>query len=242
MDVKYLNTALLQQLETPPDAAARCNQCFDGTAGEGYLLQYGDELVLAERKIGDPDCRITRFTPPEPNVLETKRDGGRFVFTLSGAGGTFRAVAMFAEADAAEKMLAGRTQTGDSAAPVPESAALFAAGMLFAAKADGDIPEEEREMLGRLLPAPVLAEGWRYLREHDAAFFAAEANEKCSAEQKFSLFANQLELMMCDGELRSSEMAFLKQEAAAFGIPLEEYRKLRDLLVLKNQFPVLFEF
>ena len=59
-------------------------------------------------------------------------------------------------------------------------------------------------------------------------------------EQLTSLIANQLELAMCDGDLTGREMDFIRAEVNAWGYPVEEYRALRNFLLLKNQSPILF--
>lgn len=263
MDIRFLNTALLQQLRengfhAVPDAVVRVNQTFDGNSGEGYLMLFSGRLVTAERRIGEKEYQIHPVQePPAETALTMRRNGSRLEVEFHSAGRSFQAEPCFGEADCAETMLRTWIETvpvttaasGDNAAAatldpadaeVTREATLFAAGLLFAAHADGEFPTEERNHLENHLPAAALGAGERYLAEKNFPEFIRDAKEFFSPEQLLSLLANQLEAMMSDGKLRSSEMEFLKNEAVELGIPLEEYRMMREYLLLKNQYPALF--
>lgn len=263
MDIRFLNTALLQQLQkngfyAAPDAVVRVNQTFDKSSGEGYLLLFSGKLVAAERRLGEKEYRIHPIDEsPAETALAMRRNGSRLEVEFHSAGRTFQAEPCFGEADSAETLLRTWLETapvaaaapGDNAAAaaltpaaadVTREAMLFAAGLLFAVHADGEFPMEERNHLENHLPAAALGAGERYLEEKTFPEFVSDAKELFSPEQLLSLLANQLEVMMSDGKLRSTEMAFLKNEAVELGIPLEEYRMMREYLLLKNQYPALF--
>ena len=116
----------------------------------------------------------------------------------------------------------------------------FAAGLLWAVRADGNLAPEQEEMLRKLCPPAALEAGVDYTQSNGFDAFLSAVKSTFSREQLTCLIANQLELAMCDGDLTGREMDFIRAEVNAWGYPVDEYRALRNFLLLKNQSPILF--
>ena len=90
---------------------------------------------------------------------------------------------------------------------------LFAAGLLYAAASDGAFSPEQERLINQLIPSDVLATALSYYNSTPKETFFREIRNTFSEKQQTSLIANQLEVMMCDGDLRRIEMDFIKVEA-----------------------------
>ncbi len=242
MDVMFLSSAIKTLAEkagitSEPLCAVRLNQTFSGDPGEGSIVAFPGRVLFAERAFGDLDYHITLATPEEITILQNDRHGNRLQFSLDVKGKHCSGIATFSEADAAEQLFLRLTT---KVREENHALLLFGAGLVWAASADQKIDEEELLVLNRLLSPNTIHAAEAYCRIHELPEFAAEVKKTFSREQLLSLLANQLDLMMSNGELRSVEMEFLKQEVELIGFPMDEYRKLRELMILKNQASNLF--
>lgn len=226
--------------------AVRFSRKFTGESGEGYFFLTEREFAALDRGFGSSEFR--RMSCPVAGVSIRKRqvDGNNVSVEIALPDGTVLAgCASFSEGDALEKLLdslnAGTVSPVEQdAAPVSENAKLFAAGLLWAVRSDGELAPEQEVMMRKLCPPAALQAGVDYTQSNGFDVFLSAVKSTFSREQLTSLIANQLELAMCDGDLTGREMDFIRAEVNAWGYPVEEYRALRNFLLLKNQSPILF--
>lgn len=117
---------------------------------------------------------------------------------------------------------------------------LFAAGLLYAAASDGAFSPEQERLINQLIPSDVLATALSYYNSTPKETFFREIRNTFSEKQQTSLIANQLEVMMCDGDLRRIEMDFIKVEAMYLNYSSSKMYQIRELIILKNQLSALF--
>ena len=117
---------------------------------------------------------------------------------------------------------------------------LFAAGLLYAAASDGAFSPEQERLINQLIPSDVLATALSYYNSTPKETFFREIRNAFSEKQQTSLIANQLEVMMCDGDLRRIEMDFIKVEAMHLNYSSSKMYQIRELIILKNQLSALF--
>ena len=117
---------------------------------------------------------------------------------------------------------------------------LFAAGLLYAAASDGAFSPEQERLINQLIPSDVLATALSYYNSTPKETFFREIRNAFSEKQQTSLIANQLEVMMCDGDLRRIEMDFIKVETMHLNYSSSKMYQIRELIILKNQLSALF--
>ena len=117
---------------------------------------------------------------------------------------------------------------------------LFAAGLLYAAASDGAFSPEQERLINQLIPSDELATALSYYNSTPKETFFREIRNTFSEKQQTSLIANQLEVMMCDGDLRRIEMDFIKVEAMYLNYSSSKMYQIRELIILKNQLSALF--
>ena len=247
MDVNFIPGNLREALTSGGVAgkilhAVRFSRRFSGESGEGYFFLTDREFAAIDRGFGSSEFR--RMSCPVAEVSTRKRqvDGNNVSVEIALPDGTVLAgSASFSEGTALDELL-DCLSGGVVPPPVPvsENAKLFAAGLLWAVRADGNLAPEQEEMLRKLCPPAALRAGVEYTQTNSFEVFLAAVKSTFSREQLTSLIANQLELAMCDGDLTGLEMDFIRTEVNAWGYPVDEYRALRGFLLLKNQSPILF--
>lgn len=247
MDVNFIPGNLREALTSGGVAgkilhAVRFSRRFSGESGEGYFFLTDREFAAIDRGFGSSEFR--RMSCPVAEVSTRKRqvDGNNVSVEIALPDGTVLAgSASFSEGTALDELL-DCLSGGVVPPPVPvsENAKLFAAGLLWAVRADGNLAPEQEEMLRKLCPPAALRAGVEYTQTNSFEVFLAAVKAAFSREQLTSLIANQLEVEMCDGNLTGQEMDFIRTEVNAWNYPVEEYRALRGFLLLKNQSPMLF--
>lgn len=254
MDVNFIPGNLREALTSGGVAgkilhAVRFSRRFSGESGEGYFFLTDREFAAIDRGFGSSEFRRMSCPAAEVSVRKRESEGNHVSVEIGLPDGTIlTGCASFSEGDALEELLdsleAGAGSMVESAAasaePVSENAKLFAAGLLWAVRADGNLAPEQEEMLRKLCPPAALEAGVDYTQSNGFDAFLSAVKSTFSREQLTCLIANQLELAMCDGDLTGREMDFIRSEVNVWGYPVEEYRALRGFLLLKNQSPMLF--
>lgn len=255
MDVNFIPGNLRDALTSGGVAgkilhAVRFSRRFSGESGEGYFLLTEREFAALDRGFGSSEFRLVSCPAAEVSVRKRESEGNHVSVEIGLPDGTVLAgSASFSEGDALKELLdsleneatgAAVESAAASAEPVSENAKLFAAGLLWAVRSDGDLAPEQEVMLRELCPPAALQAGVEYTQSNSFETFLEAVKTTFSREQLTSLIANQLEVEMCDGNLTGQEMDFIRTEVNAWNYPVEEYRALRGFLLLKNQSPILF--
>ncbi len=222
--------------------AVRFSRRFSGESGEGYFFLTDREFAAIDRGFGSSEFRRMSCPAAEVSVRKRESEGNHVSVEIGLPDGTVLAgSASFSEGTALDELL-DCLSGGVVPPPVPvsENAKLFAAGLLWAVRADGNLAPEQEAMVRKLCPPAALQAGVDYTQSNGFEVFLSAVKSTFSREQLTSLIANQLELAMCDGDLTGREMDFIRSEVNAWDYPVEEYRALRSFLLLKNQSPMLF--
>ena len=106
---------------------------------------------------------------------------------------------------------------------------LFAAGLLYAAASDGAFSPEQERLINQLIPSDVLATALSYYNSTPKETFFREIRNTFSEKQQTSLIANQLEVMMCDGDLCRIDMDFIKVEAMYLNYSSSKMYQIRGI-------------
>lgn len=243
MDMRFISPGILRLVTGTPELAVRLDRTSCDESGDGMVLLCGRTLFLVERKLGafeyqakSVELKRLRLISSDPKSAVIEHDGGRWTWRWSMLDGEGAAKLLAAIAPAADRASGSATATDGGLS----WATLFVAGLMYAADADGELPESQEQMVRQLSPPEALRSGVAFYTAHELGGFAALVREKCSAEQKLSLLANQLEVMMVDGLFRRKERTFGLEFANQIGIDGATFRALEQYIILKNQYNALF--
>lgn len=230
MDVNFIPGNLREALTSGGVAgkilhAVRFSRQFSGESGEGYFFRTDREFAALDRGFGSSEFRLMSCPVAGVSIRKRQVDGNNVSVEIALPDGTIlTGCASFSEGDALKELLdsleAGAGSAEESAAasaePVSENAKLFAAGLLWAVRADGNFAPEQEEMLRKLCPPAALRAGVEYTQTNSFEVFLAAVKAAFSPEQLTCLIANQLEVEMCDGDLTGREMDFIRSEVNAW--------------------------
>lgn len=240
MDTKFILASVLHEAEKygvsgDVFAGVRLSGSVNGERGEGYWLLYEESLVLLYRRLGNRDYEGYAAPLEEWTFGEYREEEYNFTVDLSCDGKTYSCVFPPAEQEAAEVILNAIANINAAlSASYPESA-LVMAGLLWILSGDGHADHALR-VLGKQL----YRVGEKFAEDKELTQIAELANTALNMDQKKSLIANLIEMRMCDGEWSSEEQSALAELAEIWEMPTEDYNNIRDILLLKNQCPLIF--
>ncbi len=115
----------------------------------------------------------------------------------------------------------------------------LATSMIYMMASDGDIADEELNYLAVKLHAIGDAEelielSHKYSKRQNLEAFRKEANEKLTRDQKFTILANLIDILLADGEADDNEQELFFSFVEAFGITEDEIKPYIDILSVKN--------
>ncbi len=115
----------------------------------------------------------------------------------------------------------------------------LATSMIYMMASDGEIADEELNYLAVKLHAIGDAEelielSHKYSKRQDLKAFQKEANEKLTKDQKLTVLANLIDILLADGEADESEQELFFSFVEAFGITEDEIQPYIDILSVKN--------
>ena len=114
----------------------------------------------------------------------------------------------------------------------------FSAALQAMAHADNRVSGEEYKSLGMITSHQMLEDGLRYWKLKGTENLFTELRDKLSEDQKKCLLANMLELAMVDGVLEDKEKSFLEEKRNILGVSIENFNKIFDILLLKNNLTI----
>lgn len=253
MDTKFVVLSLLRQAEAVGASgevtyAIRLDKTFDGRSGEGYILCFGDTVCLADRPLGQGTYRCQAAPLAEVRVKKLERGNSNSFADLDFAGSAVGCHWSWAENKDAERLLAlfaGNAATAESPAQAPaaapdRTAELFVAGLMYAAESSGQLSPEQEQLIRELAPGDMLTRGLDYYHGHDLITYVGAVRAAFNREQLLSLLANQLEVVMVDGDFRSAERRGMEELGRKLGFPAAEYEKILEVILCKNRSPLLF--
>ncbi len=115
----------------------------------------------------------------------------------------------------------------------------LATSMIYMMAADGEITDEEINYLATKLYTIGDAEdlmrlSQKYSKKQDLEAFQKEANEKLTEDQKFTVLANLIDVLLADGDADEDEQNLFFSFVEAFGISEDDIQVYIDIISTKN--------
>jgi len=118
-------------------------------------------------------------------------------------------------------------------------AVALATSMIYMMASDGEIADPEMNYLYVNLasigdPQGLVEAASKYSKKQDLEAFQKEANALLNADQKMTILANLIDLLLSDGDADEEEQALFFSFADAFGVSEEEITPYIDIISVKN--------
>jgi len=119
----------------------------------------------------------------------------------------------------------------------------LAGSMIYMMASDGELAEEEMHYLVSTLqsfgdPQELVDSAYKYAKKKDLETFQKEANEILTHDQKMTVLANLIDLLLSDGSAEEEEQDLFFSFAHAFGVSEDEIQPYIDVLSVKNDFAI----
>jgi uncharacterized tellurite resistance protein B-like protein len=121
-----------------------------------------------------------------------------------------------------------------------------ATAMIYMMSSDGEIAEEEMHYLTMTLqsfgdPQELVNIASKYARKNDLERFLKEANGILNYDQKMTILANLIDVLLSDGTAEEEEQELFYAFVEAFGVTDEEIQPYIDIISVKNDFAIFLE-
>ena len=115
----------------------------------------------------------------------------------------------------------------------------LATSMIYMMASDGEITDEEINYLATKLYAigdanELMKLSQKYSKKQDLEAFQKEANEKLTEDQKFTILANLIDILLADGDADEDEQNLFFSFTEAFGISEDDIQPYIDVISTKN--------
>jgi uncharacterized tellurite resistance protein B-like protein len=115
----------------------------------------------------------------------------------------------------------------------------LATSMIYMMASDGEIDDEEMNYLAVKLYAigdaqELMSLSQKYSKKQGLEAFQKEANEKLTEDQKFTILANLIDILLADGDADEEEQNLFFSFVEAFGISEEDIQPYIDIISVKN--------
>ena len=119
----------------------------------------------------------------------------------------------------------------------------LATSMIYMMASDGELADEEMNYLFVTLqtfgdPQELVNSASKYAKKSDLETFQKEANKILSDEQKMTILANLIDLLLADGSAEEEEQELFFSFADAFGVSEEDISPYIDIISVKNDFAI----
>ena len=115
----------------------------------------------------------------------------------------------------------------------------LATSMIYMMASDGEIDDEELNYLAVKLYAigdaeELMSLSQKYSKKQNLEAFQKEANEKLTEDQKFTILANLIDILLADGDADEDEQNLFFSFVEAFGISEDDIQVYIDIISVKN--------
>lgn len=122
----------------------------------------------------------------------------------------------------------------------------IATAMIYMMSSDGEIAEEEMHYLSMTLqsfgdPQELVNTASKYARKNNLEKFLEEANGILTDDQKMTILANLIDVLLSDGSAEDEEQELFYTFVEAFGVSDEEIQPYIDIISIKNDFASFIE-
>lgn len=119
----------------------------------------------------------------------------------------------------------------------------LAGSMIYMMASDGELAEEEMAYLVSALqsfgdPQELVDSAYKYAKKSNLEAFQKEANEILTHDQKMTVLANLIDLLLADGTAEEEEQELFFSFVHAFGVSEDDIQPFIDILSIKNDFAV----
>jgi len=115
----------------------------------------------------------------------------------------------------------------------------LATSMIYMMAVDGDVSDEEMNYLAVKLYAigdanELISLSQKYSKKQGLEEFQKEANEKLTEDQKFTVLANLIDILLADGSAEEEEQSLFFSFVEAFNVSEDDIQAYIDILSVKN--------
>jgi uncharacterized tellurite resistance protein B-like protein len=115
----------------------------------------------------------------------------------------------------------------------------LATSMIYMMASDGEIDDEEMNYLAVKLYAigdaeELMSLSQKYSKKQGLEAFQKEASEKLTEDQKFTILANLIDILLADGDADEEEQNLFFSFVEAFGISEDDIQPYIDIISVKN--------
>lgn len=117
----------------------------------------------------------------------------------------------------------------------------LATSMIYMMASDGELADEEMNYLFIKLqgignPEELIQNASKYSKKQDLEAFQKEANALLSHDQKLTILANLIDLLLADGSAEEEEQNLFFSFTESFDIGEDEIQPYIDIISVKNDF------
>ena len=121
-----------------------------------------------------------------------------------------------------------------------------ATSMIYMMSSDGEIAEEEMHYLAMTLqsfgdPQEIIDSASKYARKNSLDSFLKEASSMLNADQKMTILANLIDVLLSDGAAEEEEQELFYTFVDAFGVTEDDIQPYIDIISVKNDFAIFLD-
>ncbi len=230
--------------------AIRFESNFRGEPGEGFFFLYPNCLVAVERPTGTNDYQATIHSYGDLSGSAIEDSGYNKKLRCQLNGRKLELGFSWTEKNQIDQLLRevasiGNNQ-GKSANVISQGTAteslivLFGAGVMYAAGSDGELPQVQKALIRKIIPAEHLKEVMSYYQSNTFEFWAETCAKKFDRLQKISLLSNILEVLMVDGQFRSIEQNFFRNLPKVLNLEPSVGDMILEIILCRDSIQALF--
>ncbi len=119
----------------------------------------------------------------------------------------------------------------------------LAGSMIYIMASDGELAEEEMAYLVSTLQSfgdaeELVRSASKYAKNKDLETFQKEANEILNHDQKMTVLANLIDLLLADGRAEEEEQELFFSFVNAFDVSEDDIQPFIDIISIKNDYAV----
>ena len=122
-------------------------------------------------------------------------------------------------------------------------AVALAGSMIYIMASDGELADEEMHYLVSTLqsfgdPEELVNSAYKYAKKNDLETFQKKANEILNHDQKMTVLANLIDLLLADGRAEEEEQELFFSFVHAFKVSEDEIQPFIDIISIKNDIAI----
>ena len=221
-------------IDNEPLALARSNMAADGHMGESFIVAYEERFYFFSKAMGSPAYTKIEGAYSDISEMNVHKDTKNSIIEIQ----IGKRHTTFKFSPFEERSLQNVYAKWLNLSISPFIALL--AALMYLASEDDDVSVEENDYILKLAnnDEDLLNTAHNFYQEQpiETLFTVLKV---CDKDQQYCIMANLLELAMCDGVLHSKELKLIRRFGRSMGMRDEEYRTIKQVMVMKNQLGIL---